>query len=204
MSGLISVAQLAAFAPHCNATVLAPAIAWAAAEREISTPLRLAHFLGQLHEETGGFTVFVENLNYRPETCMRVWPARFPTLASTAGFAHNPEALANKVYAGRMGNTQPGDGWRFIGRGGLQITGRDNYARFGHELGLDLVGHPDLAADSTVWPRVAAAFWADARLNELADKDDIESITRRVNGGLTNLAERKTQVARAKAILGVA
>jgi putative chitinase len=196
--------QLAAFAPHCDAAILAPAIAEAAAERDISTPLRQAHWLGQMHVESLGFTRFEENLNYSTGRLMDVWPQRFPTLASTNGYVHNPERLANFVYAGRLGNTHAGDGWTYRGRGALMITGRGNYAHFGAVIGEDLIANPDHAAWLTIGPRIAAVFWKEHGLNALADRDDVARITRVINGGSVGLEDRKAQVARAKAILGVA
>ena len=199
---LLGPDQLARFAPHCDAGVLAPALSAACEAGQIDTPRRLSHFLGQIHAETMGLTRFVENLSYSTEALMRVWPHRFPTLASCNGCVHNPEALAAKVYGGRMGNVQPDDGWRFIGRGGLPITGRDNYAHYGAKIEEDLIAHPERAAWLSVWPRVSVAYWTDHDLNPLADIDAIEEITEAINGGLIGLDERKAQVARAKAILG--
>src|ERR1700682_3639529 len=88
--------------------------------------LRLRHFMSQVLHETGGLTILIESLNYRAERLLEVWPTRFKTVADATPFAHNAEALANNVYGGRLGNTQPGDGWKFIGRGLLQITGRES------------------------------------------------------------------------------
>ena len=200
---MITIVQLAALAPDSDAEVLAPELSAAAGEFGIDTARRLAHWLGQLYVESGGFTRFVENLNYSAERLCAVWPARFATPAAAAIYAHNPQALAGKVYGNRLGNSQPGDGWAFRGRGLIQITGRDNYARFGQRLGLDLIGHPDLAAEPPAAARIAAAFWSVHGLNALADADDIEAITRAINGGLTGLDARKAAVAKAKTILGV-
>jgi putative chitinase len=194
--------QLARFAPHCDAPMLAPALNAAREEREIDTPRREANFLGQLHTESQGFTRFVENLNYSTERLMEVWPHRFPTLASTNGYVHNPQALADFVYAGRLGNVEPDDGAKFIGRGGIMITGRANYAHYGQLIGEDLIANPERAAWLTVWPKIAAAFWAEHDLNPLADIDDVEGITEAINGELVGIEDRKAQVARAMAILG--
>src|SRR5688572_27900908 len=111
----------------------------------LAHPLRLAHFLAQVCHETGGLTVLVESLNYRAARLMDVWPKRFPTLALARRYAGRPRELANKVYGGRMGNVDPDDGWKYIGRGLLQITGRDHYARVGRALGIPLETQPSMA-----------------------------------------------------------
>jgi putative chitinase len=198
-----TVAQLAALAPTCNATALAPALSAAAQEREINTPQRLAHWLGQLSVESGGFSRLTENLNYSAERLMQVWPSRFQTLAAAENCAHNPEALAIRVYSGRMGNVTATDAVKFVGRGLIQLTGRAAYRMYGAKLGLDLINRPDLAAAPATAARVAAAYWSDHGCNVLADEDNIEAITRAINGGLTGLEARKAAVAKATAILGV-
>lgn len=200
---LISPAQLAALAPNCDAEVWAPALSSAAAEREINTPLRLAHWLGQLCEESAGLTHLTESLDYSTRRLCQVWPGRFPDFAAAMPYARNPEALANNVYGGRLGNTHPGDGWIFRGRGAVQITGRANYEKFGEILGLDLIAHPDRAAEPAISSRLAAAFWAMHGLNAKADADDVEGITRAINGGLTGLDLRKAAVAKARGIFGI-
>ena len=199
---LISPAQLANLAPNCDAEVLAPALSAAAAERQIDTARRLSHWLGQLVVESGGLQRFVENLSYSAERLCVVWPRRFPTLASAQPFARSPEKLAEKAYGGRMGN-QPGEGFTYRGRGLIQLTGRDNYARYGQMIGKNLIAHPDLAADPATAARLAAAYWWAHGLNVLADADDIEAITRAINGGLTGLTERRAAVAKAKALFGI-
>lgn len=168
-------------------------------------PLRLAHFLAQVCHETGGLSLVVESLHYSAERLTKVWPARFPTLASAAPFAGKPEALADRVYGGRMGNVHPGDGHRYIGRGLLQITGRDNYTRIGKGLGLDLVGCPALAGSADHAVAVAVAVWQAAGCSIHADADDIVKVTRAINGGTHGLDDRRAWLAKAKArIAGVA
>jgi putative chitinase len=203
MPDLLTAAQLAALAPDCDAEVWAPALSSAAAEREINTPLRLAHWLGQLCEESAGFVHLTENLSYSAERLCQVWPGRFPTLASAEPFAHNPDALAVRVYSGRMGNVTSDDAGKFIGRGPMMITGRAAYRMYGAALGLPLTKHPELAAQPVPGARIAALYWSDHGLNARADADDIEGITRAINGGLTGLPERKAAVARAKGIFGI-
>lgn len=166
------------------------------------TARRLAYFLAQAAEESGGFRVFSENLNYTTAArLMAVWPSRFPTAASAQPFVRNPEGLANKVYGGRMGNTQPGDGWRFRGRCPIQITGRANYKAVGDFIGLDLVGHPDRALELGNMMTVQAGYWALNRLNRFADAADFRALTKAVNGGYTNMPERERWLARITAEL---
>lgn len=200
---MISASQLAHLAPDCDAEALAGPLSAAAVEGEIDTPLRLAHWLGQLHVESDGFTRLVEDLDYSAPRLMAVWPSRFRSLSEAAACAHDPQGLAARVYAGRMGNQTPADAKAFIGRGFIMLTGRAAYAKYGMKLGLDLIGRPDLAAQAGPAARIAAAYWADRRLNPLADRDDLVAITRAINGGLTGLEARRLAVARAKQACGV-
>ncbi len=165
-----------------------------------NTVLRLAHFMAQILYESGGFTILIENLNYRAERILQVWPSRFKTVEDAKPFAHNPEALANKVYGGRMGNIQPGDGWRFIGRGLLQITGRESYERYGKALGVELAANPDLAFSSEWCLPLAAVEWTAAGCNAFADADDLRKVTRAINGGYTGLTSRKQWLTKAKQV----
>ena len=105
---------------------------------------RLAHFLAQVLHESGGLTLTVESLRYSAVRMTQVWPSRFATVASARPYVGNPEKLANNVYGGRLGNNLPGDGWKYIGRGLIQVTGRENYTRIGAALGVDLVADPEL------------------------------------------------------------
>lgn len=140
----------------------------------MDSPLRLAHFLGQVTHESGGFKFMEE-----------IWG---PT-------------PAQRGYEGRsdLGNTQKGDGFRYKGRGPLQLTGRANYREYGRRLGIDLEGSPALAATPAIGLLIALEFWKVKGLNALADKDDVVGITRRVNGGSNGLADRKAQLAKLKA-----
>ena len=158
----------------------------------ITTPLRLAHFLAQVLEETGGLTITVESGNYSAERMCEVWPSRFHSIAEATPYAHNAEKLFNMVYANRMGNGPPesGDGFKYRGRGVLQTTGRGDYQQFGKLCGVDFEGSPDLIFAPEHALKPALAEWTRANCNPLADKDDIRAITLKVNGGYTNLAER--------------
>jgi putative chitinase len=197
---IITPARVRVFAPKCDAEVWAPALRSACVQFRILTPKRISHLLGQLHHESAGFTRVEENLSYRASRLCQVWPGRFPTLSDAEPYARNPEALAEKCYGGRMGNANPGDGYRYRGRGLIQLTGRANYARMGELLGLDLEDNPDLAAEPVNAARIAGAFWSSRKLNEKADRDDVTGITRAINGGAVGLVDRKLQVERAKGI----
>lgn len=160
----------------------------------LTTPLRIQHFLGQTATESQGFTRLEENLNYRAPRLMQVWPARFPTMASTVGFAGNPQALANKVYGGRFGNHLPNDGWDFRGSGLMGTTFRDNFRAAGHENDPETLRQPDGALLS------ALKFWTDHGLNAIADTNNLNAVTLKVNGGLNGIADRQAYVVRAKKI----
>jgi len=174
------------------------------AAAKVTTPLRLAHFLAQILEETGGETIDVESGNYTAAREEVVWPSRFHTLAEAQRFAHNPQALFNNVYANRMGNGPPesGDGYKYRGRGLLQTTGKAAYAKYGKRCGVDFVGNPDLIFDPRYALMPALAEWTDSGCNALADRDDIHTITGRVNGGYTNFAERVRWLHVVKPVIG--
>lgn len=170
--------------------------------------LRLAHFMAQMLHESAALTIQFENLNYSAERLPKVWPKRFlpgGTL-DPAQFAHQAEKLANEVYGKRMGNTEAGDGYRYRGRGLLQLTGKDSYAeatqilRKSDAQAPDFVNDPDAVIDAAWCLKVAAAEWSAKGCNVLADQDLINSVTKRINGGLIGLAERKEWLKRTKAI----
>ena len=172
------------------------------AKYDISTPLRQAAFIGQCAYESNNFKTLEENLNYRPETLIKIWPSRFPDLATADKYAHNPQLLANKVYAGRLGNNQENDGYAFRGRGLVQLTGREAYANCGSGMGVDLIGHPDWLVDPKYAALSAAWFWNKKGLNALADAKDYDTMTKRINGGLLGLDDRKAKIAKALDVLG--
>jgi predicted chitinase len=184
----------------------APLVADILTKYEINrNALRVCHFLAQIFTETGALTTLVENLNYSASRLTQVWPARFPTMAAAAPYAHHAEKLANFVYGGRMGNTNPGDGFLYRGRGLLQITGKNAYARIGGKLGFDLAGDPDQAFGAAHCLEVAAAEWAASgwngrSCNALADADDVVGVTRAINGGLNGIQDRRAWLAKAKSI----
>ena len=159
---------------------------------EINTPKRQACFIGQCMHESGGFKILQENLNYSAAALMRTWPSRFPDLDTADKYAHNPELIASKVYAGRMGNTTPEEAGKYIGRGLIQLTGKENYANCGLGIGVDLLGHPDWLATPKYAALSAGWFWNKKGLNALVD--DIETMTKRINGGTIGLDDRKAKI----------
>ena len=166
----------------------------AAKKFNITNPLRLAHFLAQCGHESAGFKAIQENLNYSADGLKKIFPKYFPgNLAE--GYARNPEKIASKVYGSRMGNGDETtkEGFKFRGRGYIQLTGKDNYTKFAKFIGEDTVGNPDLVA--TKYPLASAAFFFDSnKLWEICDKgaDDatVTAVTKRVNGGTIGLADR--------------
>lgn len=181
-------------------------VANACRQYEIDTPARLAAFLAQVGHESGGFTRTVENLNYSAEGLLRTWPKRYtPDFARLQ--AHHADEIANHVYGDRMGNKDPGDGFRYRGRGLLQVTGRANYEAVRDLLRETLAGAPDLVAspDTLAEPRwaalSAAAWWAHHDLNALADAGAFDKITERVNGGQNGADDRRARYVLARRAL---
>ncbi len=158
----------------------------------IATPRQQAAFIGQCGHECGHFKVLEENLNYKAATLMRLWPKRFPTLEIANQFAGNPKRIANKVYASRMGNRDEasGDGWRFRGRGCIQLTGHSNYFHASKALGVDFVANQDLVATPQYAALTAGWFWSTHNCNSLAEAGDDVGLTKKINGGTIGLQDR--------------
>jgi putative chitinase len=161
----------------------------------LTTGLRLAHFLAQAGHESGGFRVVNENLNYSAKGLQGIFKKYFPSEAIALDYAKKPQKIANRVYGGRMGNGNEasGDGYKFRGRGYIQLTGRDNYTSFGKSIGKPIEETPDLVA--TEYALASAAwFWSKNNLNKIADTGATDAavtmITKRVNGGTIGLADR--------------
>lgn len=161
----------------------------------LTTGLRLAHFLAQAGHESGGFKVTNENLNYSAKGLQGIFKKYFPSEALALDYAKKPQKIANRVYGGRMGNGNEasGDGFKFRGRGYIQLTGRDNYTSFGKSIGVSIEETPDLVA--TEYALASAAwFWSKNGLNKIADTGatdaSVTMITKRVNGGTIGLADR--------------
>lgn len=160
----------------------------------------LIDWLPQILWESGMLSRLEENLSYSTQRLMEVWPGRFPTIASAQPYANNPMALAEKVYGGRMGNNLPGDGWRYRGRGPIQITGKDNYRTTGKLVGQDLVGVPDLAAQPRFALEISIAWWEDKIPDSMLG--ETTSLRKRVNGGTEGLAQVQALTAKARQVLG--
>jgi len=166
-----------------------------ASKFEINTPLRLAHFLAQCGHESGGFKVTSENLNYSAKGLMGIFKKYFPNEAIANAYQRQPQKIANKVYANRMlnGDEASGDGYKFRGRGYIQLTGKDNYTQFGKTIGEDIPSNPDSVSGKYALLS-AAWFWSKNGLNKLSDGGAtdavVTSITKRVNGGTIGLADR--------------
>ena len=170
----------------------------------INTKLRICHFLAQILHESGHFRYKSENLNYSAKALRSVFPKYFKTDEIAAEYARKPEKIGNRVYANRMGNGDEasGDGFTFRGRGLIQLTGRSNYKTCGEDLDIDLLKLPDLiTSDSKICVKTACWFWNKNKLNELADIDDIVTITKRINGGTNGLDDRKKILNLAKSVL---
>lgn len=176
-------------------------------EYEIDTPERIAAFIAQCAHESGGFMVLKENLNYRAATLRKIFPKYFPTDALANEYASKPnkqEAIANKVYANRMGNGDEasGDGYRYCGRGLIQLTGKQNYSWFAASLDIPVEEASEYlqtfegAAQSACW------FWENNNLNRFADKGDIKGLTRAINGGYIGLEDRIKHYEHALHVLG--
>lgn len=170
---------------------------------DISTPARQASFIGQCGHECGNFKVLEENLNYRAETLMKLWKSRFPTIEIANEYAKNPKKIANKVYSSRMGNRDEssGDGYRFRGRGCIQLTGHANYFHAGNACGEDFVMNPDLVATPKYAAMTAGWFWNTHKLNQYADIRDYTMMTKRINGGTIGLNDRIKHINHALEVL---
>jgi len=194
------------------------AVVQTCAEFEINTPERVAAFIAQTAHESGGYTMLSENLNYKAATLAACWPNRFavlgadkkpikengkmvPTAVANA-IAGKPEIIANMVYANRMGNgtTESGEGWKYRGRGLKQLTGKDNYARCGAALGVDLVLQPDLLLEPLAAARSAGWFWKANNLSSFADVEDIKGMTKKINGGFIGLEQRQKLYDKVKSV----
>lgn len=182
----ITEQQLLQILPNARpvAGIFVPALNRAMARWKIDSPVRQAAFLAQVGHESGQLRRLVENLNYSAEALVRTWPSRF-TAQNAGAYARQPEKIANRVYGGRMGNgpEASGEGWRYRGRGLIQLTGRGNYRAAGQALGLPLLENPELLEQPEHAAQSAAWWWATHGLNELADAGSIQDIGSIINTG---------------------
>jgi putative chitinase len=174
-------------------------------EYEINTPKRVAAFLAQCAHESGGFKFLKENLNYKAASLRKVFPKYFPNDAIAAQYAGKGEMIANRVYGARMGNgpEETGDGYRYCGRGLIQLTGKDNYSWFAASLDMPVEDVPEYLGTFEGAVQSACWFWESNNLNEFADKGDILTMTKRINGGTIGLEDRKKHYEHALHIFGV-
>ena len=174
------------------------------AKYDINTPRRQACFIGQCQVESDNFKVLEENLNYSAERLMQIFPSRFPTLQIAELYAENPVKLAGKIYGSRadLGNENDGDGYKYRGRGIIQITGKLNYNFCGKALGVDLITNPALLLDPENAVMSAGWFWNKRGINLFADTLNHAVITKRINGGLNGFQERVQYSNRALEIIG--
>jgi len=171
---------------------------------DINTPSRVAAFVAQCAHESGGFKFLKENLNYKAESLVKVWPRYFPNIDIARQYAHNQEAIANRAYGGRMGNgpETSGDGAKFCGRGLIQLTGRSNYQAFADSIETDIEDVPEYLATFEGAVQSACWFWETNNLNQWADKGDILTLTKKINGGTLGLADRQKHYEHALHVLG--
>ena len=198
----MSTQQLLLILPNAGpvAGVFVPVLNTAMGRYQIVGAKRIAAFIAQVGHESSHLTRLVENLSYSADALRRNWPSRFSVELASA-VARKPEQIANIAYGNRMGNSAPGDGWKYRGRGLIQITSKNNYRACGEALGLDLIAQPELLEKPQHACMSAAWFWATNGLNTLADAGKVEAITQRINGGQNGATDRQALYARALKVL---
>jgi putative chitinase len=171
---------------------------------DINTPQRVAAFIAQCAHESGSFVFLKENLNYKAESLCRVWPRLFPSIDIARQYAQKPEMIANRAYGGRMGNgpEDSGDGWKFCGRGLIQLTGRSNYQAFADSIETDIEDLPEYLATFEGAVQSACWFWESNNLNVQADAGDIKLMTKKINGGYLGLEDRIKHYEHALHVMG--
>lgn len=203
----ITAVQLRAIMPAAggHADLYAEPLSAAMAQFSINTVSRASMFLAHVGEESANLLCVEERLNYSAEGLLAAWPARFDLVAAAA-YAHKPVLIANRAYASEYGNGDEasGDGYRFRGRGPIQITFRENYRVCGDAIGHDLVTNPDLLTQPPIGALAAAWFWSSRGLNKLADAGDFRGTTQRINGGMNGYSDRLAFLMRAESVLGKA
>jgi len=171
----------------------------------IDAPQRVAHFIAQCAHESGSFKFIKENLNYSAQGLNNTFRKYFPTVESAIPYQRQPEKIANRVYANRMGNGDEasGDGWRYCGRGLIQLTGRDNYTFFAGSLGIPVEEAADYLATFEGAAQSACFFWEQNNLNRFADANDVKGLTRAINGGQIGLEDRIKHTNHALHVMGI-
>lgn len=172
---------------------------------DINTPQRIAMFVAQCAHESGNFRILKENLNYRAESLTKVWPRHFPNIDIARQYANKQEAIANRAYANRMGNgpEESGDGWRYCGRGLIQLTGKDNYTRFAMSIETPVEEIPAYLGTFEGAVQSACWFWETNNLNRWCDQGDVVTVTKKINGGTIGLADRQKHYQHALHVLGL-
>jgi len=180
------------------------ALSQALPDYDITTPQRIAAFLAQCAHESGGFRAIKENLNYKAESLVKVFPKYFKSLDEANKYAKQPEKIANKIYGGRMGNgpETSGDGYRYCGRGLIQLTGKSNYQSFADSLEMAVEDVPEYLATFEGAVQSACWFWEANNLNKYADSGDILNMTKKINGGTIGLEDRISHYEHALTVLG--
>ena len=171
---------------------------------DINSPQRVAAFIAQCAHESGNFKFLKENLNYRAESLVKVWPRYFPDMATAKRYEKRQEMIANRAYANRMGNgpEESGDGWKFCGRGLIQLTGRNNYQAFADSIETDIEEIPAYLQTFEGAVQSACWFWETNKLNQWADQGDVLTVTKRINGGTLGLEDRKKHYQHALHVMG--
>lgn len=200
---MIDAEDILTIAPHCTMGFAVSLVA-SMAKWEINTLPRQQMFLAQCAHESEGFTKFEENLNYSAEGLMKTWPNRFTTFSLAAEYARKPEHIANFVYANRLGNGNEasGDGWKYRGRGAIQLTGKTNYRLAGVALEYPLERYPQDLVTATYCTQAACWFWVSKGLNALADAGQFDATTQRINGGQVGKDDRHKWWDKFKTLVG--
>lgn len=172
---------------------------------DINTPQRVAHFIAQCAHESGNFRFIEENLNYRAASLMSTFKKYFPNMELAQQYERKPQMIANRVYANRMGNGDEasGDGWRYRGRGLIQLTGKDNYTFFAGSLGIDVEEAADYLATFEGAAQSACYYWESSNCNRFADANDVKGLTRNINGGYIGLEDRIKHTNHALHVMGM-
>ena len=204
MSTLLTLDQLKQMVKNPHIDHWYAALSQLLDDYEINTPRRIAAFIAQCAHESGNFVFIKENLNYKAASLRKVFPKYFPTDVQAAEYANKPERIANRVYANRMGNGNEasGDGYRYCGRGLIQLTGKDNYTFFAGSLSISEADASEYLATFEGAAQSACWFWEQNNLNRLADARDIKGLTRAINGGYIGLEDRCKHYEHALHIMG--